>query len=177
MIDDPSPFVVEWVTRLIARHPQNTPAGRPRALDVAMGRGRHALTLARAGARVFGVDWRVDALHDARRRAVAEGLAIHAWCADLRTTPLPRGAFDLIVVTRYLQRDLFVSICDALAPDGVLLYETFTVEQRRHGRGPTSAEHLLEPGELVNAFSRLHLIFTEETREPDALARLVARRS
>ena len=52
-------------------------AAARRALDVAMGRGRHALALARAGFRVFGVDARFDAVRDAvaaarpRRRAHA----------------------------------------------------------------------------------------------------------
>ncbi len=140
-----------------------------------MGRGRHALPVARAGFKTFGVDIRYDAVRDAVRAAADEGLTVHGWCADLTRTPLPVHRFDLIVVTRYLQRDLFPALRDALVPGGVILYETFTVAQRAHGRGPTSPDHLLEPGELRRRFEGLEVLFYEEVMEPDAVARIAAR--
>lgn len=151
-------------------------AGGARALDLAMGSGRHAAALARAGFRTFGVDIALDAVGDTLRRASAAGLTIRGWCADLTQFPLPRGRFDAIVVARYLQRDLFAAIGAALAPGGVIIYETFTTAQRAHGRGPTSPDHLLEPGELKARFEGLKLLFYEEVFEPDAVARIVARR-
>jgi SAM-dependent methyltransferase len=141
-----------------------------------MGRGRHALVLARAGYRVFGVDRRFDAVREAVARARAEGLDIHGWCADLTEHPLPRRRFDLVVVTRYLQRDLFAPIRESIVPGGVVVYETFTVEQRRHGTGPTSPDHLLESGELRERFAGFDVLFYEEMTSPEAVARLVARR-
>src|SRR3954469_757309 len=98
----PSPFMVEWIERLPAPH-----GGAPRALDVAMGRGRHAVVLARSGFRTFGVDIALDAVRDAVASANASGVTIHAWCADLTRHPLPQARFDVVVVARYLQRDLF----------------------------------------------------------------------
>jgi len=186
----PSPFVAEWVARFARRSTfeLRAPTDRqalghrspfevqPTALDVAMGRGRHALALARAGFKTFGVDSRLDAVRDAVRTLAGEGLALRAWCADLTQMPLPPARFDLIVVTRYLQRDLFPSLREALAPAGVILYETFTVAQRALGRGPTSPDHLLEPGELRNRFDGFEVLFYEETTEPDAVARIAARR-
>ncbi len=75
MIDDlPSPFVVEWIPRVAAAidrtwaEPDKVPPP-PRALDLAMGRGRHARLLARAGFLTFGVDVRLDAVRDASARA------------------------------------------------------------------------------------------------------------
>jgi protein-L-isoaspartate O-methyltransferase len=172
----PSPFVAEWVAARLARRTANHER-LPRALDVAMGRGRHALVLARAGFKTFGVDIRHDAVRDAMRAAAGEGLTLHAWCADLTQAPLPAARFDLIVVTRYLQRDLFPSLRDAVAPAGVILYETFTVAQHALGRGPTSPDHLLEPGELRARFEDFEVLFYEEVAEPDAVARIVTRRS
>ena len=169
--DPPSPFVVEWAARLAGR----VPAPR-RALDLAMGRGRHALVLAASGYRVFGVDRNLSAVRDAVRRTRAAGLVLRAWCADLTVAPLPAARFELIVVTRYLQRDRFEALAAALVPGGVLLYETFTEAQRVHGTGPTSPDHLLKAGELGAAFAALDTIFSEEVQEPAALARLVARR-
>ena len=118
----PSPFVIQW-TDAVAR----VVAAPARALDVAMGRGRHALALARAGFRTFGVDATLDAVRDGVVRAAAEGLSVRGWCADLTRSPLPRERFELVLVTRFLQRDLFGSIRQAVVPTGVIMYETFTV--------------------------------------------------
>jgi protein-L-isoaspartate O-methyltransferase len=141
-----------------------------------MGRGRHALALARAGFRVFGVDIDHASVADALRAAKSEGRAITVWCADLTSHPLPRAKFDIVVVTRYLQRDLFPAIRAATSRGGVVIYETFTTAQRVHGTGPTGADHLLEPGELLERFQGFEVEFYEEVREPDAVARIVARR-
>lgn len=166
--DPPSAFVVEWARRLGPTIPEPR-----RALDVAMGRGRHALVLAEQGLRTFGVDVKLDAVRDAVARARRAHLTVRGWCADLTRSPLPRARFELVLVTRYLQRDLFDSIVDALTPGGVVIYETFTVDQLATGTGPTSPDHLLERGELAARFAALELTFYEEV---DALARLVARK-
>ena len=173
MIDDiPSPFVVEWLPRVAAL------VGRPaRALDSAMGRGRYACLLARAGFRTFGIDVHHDAVRDATARACSEGLVVRGWCADLTEGRLPSGMFDVVLVTRYLQRDSFPSIREAMrAPGGVVVYQTFTVNQRRHGRGPTLPIHLLEPDELAGHFAGFDVLFYEEVEAPEAVARIVARR-
>jgi SAM-dependent methyltransferase len=167
----PSPFIVEW----IARRTPSTPGGA-RALDVAMGRGRHAVALARAGYRTFGVDVEIDAVRDAVQTASAAGVRVVGWCADLTHAPLPGARFDVVVVTRYLQRDLFPALRATVAPGGVILYETFTTAQRALGRGPTSRDHLLEPGELRARFDGFDVLFYEEVSAPEALARIVARR-
>jgi tellurite methyltransferase len=155
------------VTRLKA---DSSPSRR--ALDVAMGRGRHAALLAAAGYATFGVDMKLDAV----REAVARAPGLRAWCADLTMFPLPRERFDVVVVTRYLQRDLFGALRAAVVPGGVVLYETFTVSQRRLGRGPTSPDHLLDAGELRARFAGFTVLSYEEVSTPDAVARLAARR-
>ena len=176
----PSPFVVEWLERL-AREWNLAGArlaarGRRRALDVAAGRGRHTVRIARAGFETFAVDLKLDALRDAAAAAARAGVRVRAWCADLTQHPLPAGRFDLVVVTRYLQRDLFPALQRASAPGGVVVYETFTTAQRALGTGPTSADHLLEPGELRERFEGWRVLAYEETRQPEAVARLAARR-
>ena len=147
------------------------------ALDMAMGRGRHALLLARHGFQTFGVDLKHDAVRDAMQAAAREGLSIRGWCADLTVSALPAGAFDVVVVTRYLQRDLFGAIAAAVKPGGYVIYETFTVAQRALGTGPTSPDHLLRPGELRSAFDGWDVLAYEEVDAPDAVARLVAQRA
>ena len=141
-----------------------------------MGRGRHALVLARSGFAAFGVDRRLDALQDAAARLEQSGYRLRAWCADLTVSALPRTRFELVIVTRYLQRDLFASLKDALVPGGAIVYETFTERQLAHGRGPTSPDHLLRVGELRTYFRDFDVLFDEEVDEPEAVARIVALR-
>jgi tellurite methyltransferase len=173
----PSPFVVEWLPRARrAADRGGVPGARRLALDIATGRGRHARALTREGFRTLAVDIDLDAARDAMRAAAADGAPFAAWCADLTRYPLPSERFDLIVVTRYLQRDLFASIAGALVPGGLLLYETFTTAQLAHATGPRSPDHLLEPGELRRAFDGLEVLFYEEVLAPEAVARLAARR-
>ena len=167
----PSPFITRWVPRLAVefRHEK-------RALDVAMGRGRHAVVMAAAGFHVVGIDMQFDALISAKQAAGAAGLTLALACADLTMMPLPQDHFHLIVVTRYLDRAAFPTIRNALVPGGVLLSETFTTRQREHGRGPTSEAHLLEPGELRMLVRGMDVLFDEELFQPDAVARVAARR-
>ena len=163
--------MVEWIDRVVG----NGAADR-RALDIAMGRGRHALPLARAGFRTFGVDLAFDRVRDTMAAAAGEHLALYGWCADMTQHPLPEARFDLVLVTRYLQRDLFPALRAACVPGGVVLYETFTTAQRALGTGPTSPDHLLQPGELREFFSGFEELFYEETTAPEAVARIAARR-
>jgi tellurite methyltransferase len=172
MIDDvPSPFVVDWIPRVSA-----LVGPRPRALDVAVGHGRHSTLLARSGFAAFGVDLSFDAVKTAVARARAEALVLRGWCADLTRFGLPVAAFDAVLVTRYLQRDLFPAIRNTLRPGGIAIYETFTVNQRRLGVGPRSPEHLLGEDELREHFEEFDVLFYEEVDAPEAVARIVARR-
>jgi tellurite methyltransferase len=168
----PSVFVAEWVARLM---PAGSREGR-RALDVAVGNGRHALLLAEYGFRAFGVDVKFEKVRAAMDAGERKQLRISGWCADLTAYPLPVGAFDVIVVSRYLQRDLFPSLRDAVRPGGYIIYETFTVHQRALGTGPTSPDHLLEPGELRSRFNGWNVLFEQEVMAPEAVARFVARK-
>jgi tellurite methyltransferase len=171
MSASPSAFAAEWISRLAAPS-----SGSLRALDVAMGRGRHALLLARHGFHTFGVDLNFDAVRSAMQIAEREGLHIRGWCADLTASGLPAHTFDVVIVTRYLQRDLFPSIRASLTPGGCVIYETFTIAQRELGTGPTSPDHLLQPGELLSEFDSWDVMFYEEVVRPEAVARLVAQR-
>ena len=161
--------MAEWIGRLAG-------ARQARALDIAMGRGRHALPLARAGFVTFGVDNDFDIVRETVHTARDEGTPVFGWCADLTMYPLPDARFDLIVVTRYLQRDLFPAIRSAVRPGGVVLYETFTIHQRALGWGPSSPDHLLREGELRGYFEDFEIVFYEEMSAPEAVARLAARR-
>jgi SAM-dependent methyltransferase len=93
--------------------------------------------------------------------------------------PLPGERFQGIVVTNYLHRPLFPVLADALAPGGVLLYETFMHGNERFGK-PSNPAFLLRPGELWQAFAGLHIVAFEQGRalepKPAMIQRLCAKR-
>jgi SAM-dependent methyltransferase len=167
----PSPFISRWVPRLAAWFGR-----RGAALDFACGTGRHARLLAGAGFDVLAIDRNVDALRDLRRVSAASPWRIALLAADLTTYVPPRRRYQVVVVTRYLDRARFATIVEALAPGGVLLYETFTTHQLRYDRGPRSPEHLLAPGELRLLTAGMDMLFDEEVTAPDAVARVAVRR-
>jgi SAM-dependent methyltransferase len=169
-----SPFVSEWLP-VVARHLDVARVPR-RALDLAMGEGRHACALADAGFATFGVDLSVERMRTAQARAGERGLRVVPWAADLDSYPLPRRYFDVLLCTRFLLRRRWPEVRDLVRPGGFVLYETFTTAQRACARGPSSPDHLLDPGELHGAFSSWDVVFHEEVAAPSALARLVARR-
>jgi rhodanese-related sulfurtransferase len=147
----PSPWLLENV-RLAPRG--------ARVLDVACGRGRHALVLAQAGSLVRAVDR--DAARIAALRSVARRLRLPltAEVVDLEAdgATLGEGAYDLVLVFNYLHRPLFPALVRALAPGGLLLCETFTREHARHHGRPSRPEHLLEPGELLSLAEPLTVV-------------------
>ena len=118
------------------------------ALDVACGRGRHALWLADHGLRVTAVDRNAEAIAVLSAAARERALPIAAHVVDLeRGADLGREVYDVIVGVHYLHRPLFPALVAALRPGGILIYETFTRTQARRGK-PTNPAFLLEPGEL-----------------------------
>ena len=64
--------------------------------------------------------------------------------------PLLGRVFDAVIVTNYLHRPLLPDIVAAVAPRGILIYETFAAGQGRFGR-PSNPDFLLRPGELLDA--------------------------
>ena len=131
----PSDWIVRWTPLL--------PPGA-HALDVACGHGRHVHWLAAAGHRVTAID---------RDPALLVPLAALATTivADLEADPwpLPQQTFNAVVVTNYLCRALFPTLRAAVAPGGLLIYETFAQAHAALGR-PRRPEFLLRPGELID---------------------------
>ncbi len=160
------------------------------ALDVATGSGRNAVWLALAGLRVGAIDVLPDALARARRLAAsalpiaraggaAPGACAFAVADATRALPFRHHRFHAITGFRYLDRELFPQLAELLVPGGFLVWETFTVEQRRFGP-PHRAEFLLEPGELLRLCTGAGLepVASREGAGPwgPALAGILARR-
>jgi SAM-dependent methyltransferase len=143
----PSDWVRRW-THLIPR--EGT------VLDLACGRGRHLRWLTSCGLSSLGVDRDEHALSEAARWAPT----LHAEL-EHGNWPLAGRSFSCIVVTHYLWRPTWPDLLACLAPGGVLIYETFS---RRHaGIGkPSRDDFLLQPGELIERCSGLHIVAYED---------------
>lgn len=140
------------------------PRERGRALDAASGRGRHALLLAAAGFAVDALDRDEAALAFLRGTAERLDLPVSTRAVDLEAAPgIERDAYALVAVFHYLHRPLFPALVASLAPGGLLLYETFTVDQAALGK-PRDPAHLLEHGELARLVAPLEVL-----RERDGL--------
>lgn len=148
------------------------------ALDVACGRGRHALWLAERGLSVLALDRDAAAISLVRNSAARRALRVTAVAADLETGhySLAAAAFDVVVGVHYLHRPLFPTLTAALRPGGLLIYETFTQKQAARGK-PTNADFLLEEGELRRLVEPLEIVdYREGLFEEREVASVVARR-
>jgi SAM-dependent methyltransferase len=144
-------------------------APKGRALDLACGNGRNACFLAKHG---FEVD-AVDISEVGLRRFICRSPAINRICQDLDTFVIRPGRYQLIVNTRFLKRNLFAALQAGLAPGGVLIFETYLMEDDPEAPLRFSPEHLLRDGELRHAFPALQTMVYRETasRRQDAPAR------
>ena len=132
------------------------PGGR--VLDVAAGRGRHALFLAARGWRVHAVD-RDRSVLDAIVAEAPAGADLTCEVLDLETgTPhLGRRCYDAVIVFHYLHRPLMPALVDAVAEHGVLVYETFTIDQAARGH-PKNPAFLLQHDELAALVAPLEIV-------------------
>lgn len=152
----------------ISDHAGLVPAGGT-VLDLACGAGRHTRLFLERGHPVVAVDRDVSGVGDLPAEIVQADLEAGPW-------PLPHRRFAGIVVTNYLWRPLLPRIVAAVAPGGVLLYETFAAGQARFGR-PANPDFLLRPGELLDAVAgqlEVRAYFAGETPEPAMRQRIVA---
>jgi len=139
--DKPAGEAEPFLTAMLARIPRGD------ALDVAAGRGRNALALARAGMRVVAVDFSSEAMRLLAATARAARVAIWPVVANLDSFHLKDESLDAIVNINFLDRALFPDFVRALRPGGVLIADTFLVDQAAIGH-PRDPRFLLGHGEL-----------------------------
>jgi len=158
-------------------------------LDVAAGSGRNALYLAKQGFHVRAIDRDLEALQELRTAAHEQQLIhVTAEVLDLEAEPFPEKAFpaetyDVVIVFFYLFRSLFPALLRTLKSGGVLLYETFLVENHQRYNRPRHAIFCLQPHELPTLVSGLQILHYDEGarigrngRQEAFTARLLARK-
>ena len=184
----PSPFLHATANMI--------PKGK--VLDVAAGEGRHALYMASQGYEVIGLDRDENALATLTRTAQDHGLSnLSTWNVDLEKHPevppsLGNQEYDGILVFFYLFRPLFPSILQALKPGGVLIYETFLIDNHVRFHHPRRKEFCLGHNELLHLTHPLRVLHYAEgphlssphqepalspSKGPAVTARLVAQKT
>ncbi|UUX51416.1 class I SAM-dependent methyltransferase [Nisaea acidiphila] len=137
----PIPAPSEWVIRFAQQVPETA-----EVLDVACGSGRHGRFFRARGNPVVLLDQDIsrvaDMAADARVELVASDLEAG------RPWPLKERTFGCVIVTNYLHRPIMTDIIGAVAPGGLLLYETFAMGNEAFGR-PSNPDFLLHREELL----------------------------
>lgn len=164
----------EWVTRFIGGV-----RNEGTVLDVACGGGRHLILGADRGLCMTGLDRDVSAAQKLLSNRVPPtrgqiDLIAHN-LEDGSPFPFAHRTFDGVIVTNYLWRPILPAIVAAVAPAGVLIYETFAVGNERLGR-PSKPDFLLRPGELLEAVRhRMATVAFEHVRlaDPDRIVQRI----
>ena len=147
-IGEVEPSVVEFLPLL----------PRWRALDIAAGKGRNSIALAHSGIHVFAVDWSWNALNSLALLARNEELAIEPVIADLdESLPFRPESFDVVLNISFLERGLVRPLKTMLRLGGVLLFDTFLIDQAARGH-PRDPRFLLSHYELRDLLGDMELI-------------------
>jgi tellurite methyltransferase len=164
----PSPWVLDALHRL----PNDGVIA-----DIAGGTGRHARHVARPERPVVLADFILDAVVRARdANASLQGVV-----TDVTMLPFRAGSFATVLVAYFLDRTIFADLRAILVPGGHLVYETYTLDhldlvQRGFARGPSTAEFLLRPRELLDLVRPLEVLeYWEGEINDDAGRRCCAR--
>jgi dihydroneopterin aldolase len=141
---------------------------RGSALDLAAGSGRNSLFLAVQGYTVHAVDRDTAALERLRQKAEETGISsISTEILDLENSTssppdLGEHRYELILVFFYLFRPIFPNLLRALKPGGMILYETFLIDNHVRYQHPRRKEFCLQPNELLSLCSGLRILHYEE---------------
>lgn len=128
------------------------------ALDLACGKGRHSILLSNFGFKVLSVDINKENLK------FFSGKFIKKKVIDVENIcnwPLEKKKFNAVIVTNFLNREIFPLILSSINKGGYLIYETFSEGQQKIGK-PTNPKFILKSKELINLSSSMQLLAYEE---------------
>ena len=126
-----------------------------KALDLAAGLGGNALFLAHHGLDTSAWDISAVAMEALSLEAERNSVVIDCQVRDVVAEPPVAESFDVIVVSRFLERALSPAISAALCPGGLLFYQTFVAEKTDSTLGPFNPDFLLQQNEMLRLFPGL----------------------
>ena len=119
---------------------------------MAMGGGRNSIYLATKGFQVEGVDNSQDAIDSALKLASEKQVDITPYLVDLeKDFFIKEENYDVILCFNFLQRSLIPHIKKGLRHSGIIVYESYIIDQAQFGR-PTNPDYLLKHNELLDFF-------------------------
>lgn len=153
---------------------------RGKALDIAMGEGKDAVFLAKHGYEVDGCDISEVAIKKAYKLAEENNVKINALVVDMEKYEIPESKYDLITCFYYLQRSLIPRIKKGLKVGGMIVFETYTVDNPKLGfpYGPKNEAFLLKHNELLDFFRDFRVLYYREgvVNSQKAVASLIAQK-
>lgn len=133
------------------------------ALDLACGRAGNAIFLARKGFDVDAMDISPVVLKQVQAFANQQNLSINCIERDVEAQGLiDKKKYDVIVVSYFLNRDLFPQLINALKPNGLLYYQTWSQLSTDNTKGPSNPAFRLESGELLKLCAKARIIYYSE---------------
>ncbi len=131
------------------------------ALDLACGHGSNSICLANNKLNVTAWDISELALEELSIRSKDLGLEINCEARDVLQYPPEPNTFDVIVVAKFLDRQLIKHLRHAIKPNGLIFYQTF-IKNRTSKLGPKNPNYQLDRNELLEFFNDWKLIFYRE---------------
>jgi len=149
--------------------------GKGKALDIAAGEGRNSVFAALLGYEVISIDISDIALDKAINLAKEKNTKITTLSVDLDNSSLPENEYDLVLCFNFLERSLFPEIKKTLRSNGILVYETFTVDYLKYSN--FKRKWVLEHNELLKTFEDFRILRYQEIDEnPNGFASLIAQK-
>jgi SAM-dependent methyltransferase len=148
------------------------PDRRALALDLACGAGRHIDPIQAKGYRVVAADVSIVALRrlsNPRNSPGVDSAHLSRVLFDADTWPFKRRAFALIVQTNFLARAILDAMKASVAPDGMILIDTFAGKGGPGQPGPSNPAFRLRKGELVEAFKDWEILEHAVTENREAI--------
>tara|TARA_R110002050_G_scaffold67131_1_gene145413 strand:- start:14 stop:592 length:579 start_codon:yes stop_codon:yes gene_type:complete len=119
-----------------------------KALDVASGAGRNSIYLASKGFDVEAIDISQVALNELDKKGFSN---ITCKLVDLDEYEVSKNAYDLIIMTNFLDRKLIPKLASALKTDGILFIETYMHDEINE-KPSSNPDFLLQKDELKSFF-------------------------
>lgn len=137
-----------------------------KSLDLACGLGGNALRMAELGFESHAWDISDSAIEKVQEFAQERQLSLLTRQCDIsqyeQQKKMLEEGFDVIIVSRFLLRDIMPSLISALRPGGLIFYQTFVQDNVLSEEGPKNNHFRLQPNELIKLFSGLTLRYYRE---------------
>ena len=130
------------------------------------------------GFEVEGVDISSESISTALESAEKANTTVKAQVADLENNFLIRAeTYDIIICFNYLQRSLIQQIKNGLRRRGMIVYETYIVDQVQFG-APRNPDYLLKHNELLDMFREFRCLRYREGifEGPRAIASIIVQK-